>query len=183
MAKRVGLHERQLDLIDIDDHHRDLAASLRLYFSANSPSFQTRFAGYKLDEVDAELRERINEIEMTSALIMLTALEATFKIDYLIRVNRKMKDKLSCRFRDIYKIKKDSASLDDDIFDTWRDYSTKIAALIGELRGAFKLRHWLAHGRYWTPKLGRPNYDYDDIFALADEIVKSFPFVGTNDIV
>jgi hypothetical protein len=52
-------------------------------------------------------------------------------------------------------------------------------SLIGELRGAFRFRHWLAHGRYWTPKLGR-RYNYEDVYALADETFKSFPFFGSS---
>ena len=31
---------------------------------------------------------------------------------------------------------------------------------------AFKYRHWLAHGRYWEPKLGRI-YDYYSLYDLA----------------
>lgn len=41
-------------------------------------------------------------------------------------------------------------------------------ALLGELAGAFRYRHWLAHGRYWQPKLGR-KYDYLSVFGLAYE--------------
>lgn len=33
----------------------------------------------------------------------------------------------------------------------------------------------LAHGRYWTPKLGR-KYDFDQIYALAESIHQRFPF-------
>ena len=32
-------------------------------------------------------------------------------------------------------------------------------------------------GRYWTPKIGR-EYDYDDIYTLAESIYDSFPFGG-----
>jgi hypothetical protein len=45
--------------------------------------------------------------------------------------------------------------------------------IIGELRGAFKFRHWLAHGRYWKPKFGR-RYDFNDIYTIADIALKHF---------
>jgi hypothetical protein len=61
-------------------------------------------------------------------------------------------------------------------FDVWVDNSSvPRSIIIGDLRGAFRFRHWLAHGRYWTPKLGR-RYDFDDVFALADLTLRSFPF-------
>lgn len=40
---------------------------------------------------------------------------------------------------------------------------------ISELITAFKYRHWLAHGRYWEPKLGRI-YDYYSLYDLAYEM-------------
>jgi hypothetical protein len=49
--------------------------------------------------------------------------------------------------------------------------------VIGDLKGAFKYRHWLAHGRYWEPKLGQ-KYDYYSVYILAESIFGSFPFEG-----
>jgi hypothetical protein len=49
--------------------------------------------------------------------------------------------------------------------------------LIGDLRGAFNFRHWLAHGRYWEPKLGR-NYDFVTVYGLAASVLSSFPLLG-----
>jgi hypothetical protein len=93
----------------------------------------------------------------------------------LQRCYRRGKDPVSRALRNIYKSKKQQASLEDEIFSAWADNSSGSLSIIGELRGAFKFRHWLAHGRYWTPKLGR-RYDFSDIFALADLTLRSFPF-------
>jgi hypothetical protein len=84
-------------------------------------------------------------------------------------------DPVSRAFREIYQAKQQHASLEDEIFEDWLDNSFGARSIIGELRGAFRFRHWLAHGRYWTPKLGR-RYDFDDVFALADRTLRSFPF-------
>jgi hypothetical protein len=46
--------------------------------------------------------------------------------------------------------------------------------MIGALRGALNFRHWIAHGRYWEPKLGRA-YGFADIYNLAKGIVAGFP--------
>jgi hypothetical protein len=86
-----------------------------------------------------------------------------------------LKDSLSKYFRDIRKMRKSSIRLDEDILEGWKRYSTVSNLHIGELRSAFKFRHWLAHGRYWTPKFGQ-KYDFETIYPMAEAIVSGFPF-------
>ena len=52
--------------------------------------------------------------------------------------------------------------------------NTHGAKLIGDLRGAFRFRHWLAHGRYWNPKLGQ-KYDFVSVYSLAANVLGDFP--------
>lgn len=177
MARRVGFSGLHPLLADIADHHQDLLASLRLYFNESSPEFTARFAGYIRSEVSTELSLRIDEIDMSSSLAVLTSLEATFRIDYLQRCYMKDKSPISRHFRGIYRRKRQRASLEDDIFAGWVSLEGRYRPLIGELRGAFRFRHWLAHGRYWTPKLGR-RYDYSDVFTLGEETLETIPFYG-----
>lgn len=175
MANRVIFSGLQRGLPEIADHYKDLGSSLRLYFSAHSPSYRIRFDGYAATEVTNELGERLDEVDLTSSLAVLASVEAAFRIDYLQRCYRKGKDPLSRAFRNFYKVRQEHASLEDEIFGAWIDYSSVPRSIIGELRGAFKFRHWLAHGRYWTPKLGR-RYDFNYVFELADLTLRSFPF-------
>ncbi|MHB8384631.1 MAG: hypothetical protein ACYDC3_20105 [Candidatus Binataceae bacterium] len=177
MADRVRFSRRHRELPEIAAYHQDLAPSLRLYFSAASPSYLLRFDGYTATEVTDELRKRLEEADLTSSLTVLTSLEAAFRIDYLQRCYLRGKDPVSRAFRNIYKSKRVRASLEDEIFDVWAKNSSVPPSIISELRGAFRFRHWLAHGRYWTPKFGR-RYDYPDVFQLADLTLRSFPFYG-----
>jgi len=174
MANRVIFSGLQLGLTEIADHHRDLRFSLRLYFSPGSPSYPARFAGYAATEVTKELRRRLEEVDKTSSLAVMASIEAAFRIDYLQRCYRRGKDPVSRAFRSIYKAKQTHASLKDEIFGAWADNSSVPRSIIGDLRGAFRFRDWLAHGRYWKPRLGR-RYDFNDVFALADLTLRSFP--------
>jgi hypothetical protein len=61
----------------------------------------------------------------------------------------------------------------------WKREPTIRAGLISDLIGAFRYRDWLAHGRYWPPKLGR-KYDYESVYKLAEDILDSFPFVEAD---
>ena len=180
MAKRVIFSGLQPGLPAIAVHHQDLGSSLKLYFSTGSPSYLLRFDGYAATEVTEELSDRLDEADLTSSLAVLASVEAAFRIDYLQRCYRRGKDPVSRAFRNIYKAKQQQASLENEIFGTWANNSSVPRSMIGELRGAFRFRHWLAHGRYWVPKLGR-RYDFNDIFALADLTLRSFPFYESRD--
>lgn len=180
MASRVRFSGDHLGLPEIAAHHQDLESALTLYFSTGSPNYLIRFATYAAREVTDELRERLNEADLTSSLTVLASVEAAFRIDYLRRCYRRGKDPVSRAFRNIYEAKRQHASLEDEIFEVWVDNSSVPRSIIGELRAAFRFRHWLAHGRYWTPKLGR-RYDFNDVFALADLTLRSFPFHEFGD--
>jgi hypothetical protein len=64
--------------------------------------------------------------------------------------------------------------LAEKIFEIWRTVYPETSYLIGELKGAFRFRHWLAHGRYFQPKLGR-KYDYEGLYLLAISVLTQFP--------
>jgi hypothetical protein len=176
MANRVSFSGEQRGLPEIAAYHKDLESSLTLYFSAQSQIYSVRFVGYTAGEVIDELGERIAEADLTSSLTVLASVEAVFRVDYLQRCYRKEKDSLSRSFRLIYKAKQERASLKDEIFAAWVENYSGVRSIIGDLHSVFRFRDWLAHGRYWTPKLGRP-YDFSDIFTLADQTLRSFPFL------
>ena len=151
-------------LADIAEYHNDVVSSLKLYFSF----------GRRPDEVAPELTDRLEETDLRSSFVVLARLEAAFRVDYEYRCQKKMKDDLSRAFRTIYKSRKTRVSLEEDIFETWKQNSTGSSQLIGELRGAFKFRHWLAHGQYWRPKLGR-KYDFSYVYLLAENVLNALP--------
>jgi hypothetical protein len=174
MADRDTFSGEHLGLEGIAEHHRDLGSSLTLYFSARSPSYEVRFFGYTPAKVANELGERLDEADLTSSLTVLASVEAAFRIDYLQRCERLGEDPLSRAFRKINETKRKRVSLEGDIFAAWVDNFPGTRKIIGDLRGAFKFRHWLAHGRYWTPKF--PRYDFNSIFELAELALNSLRF-------
>src|ERR1017187_7540771 len=144
-----------LQLDELASYHQDVVASLRLFFDSSAPTFAARFAGKRPDDVLQELGSRLDESDVRSAFVVLTSLEASFRVDFDFRCRRRLKDDLSAHFRTVRKARKEAVRLDEDILEGWRRYTSASSVLIGNLRGAFKFRHWLAHGRYWVPKLGR----------------------------
>ena len=163
------------ELANIGRHHADIDSSLRRYFSWEHAVGEARFVGYSRAELEAELESTLAEVEHTSSMSILASLEATFRVDYLQRNYKRKRDVLSKRLRDVYDRKGERASLEDEILPTWRRCTPDYARAISELAGAFKYRHWLAHGRYWTPRFGR-RYAYHELFLLAAELFDELSF-------
>ena len=89
----------------------------------------------------------------------------------------KKKDLVSRKLRIIYQRKKERARLEEDILDTWKKNTTVPPRVIGDMIGAFNLRHWLAHGRWWKPMFGQ-TYDFFSVYTLAAEVLNSFELEG-----
>ncbi len=175
MARRVSFSESYPEFEDLGEHYNVFVNSMNLYYSELNPSFVSQFRLYTREEVEKEKEGRLEEIDASLALTLLASIEASFRIDYLQRCYRKRKDPLSRNFRELYESKGSRVSFENEILDGWKEYSDVSPTLLGNIKGAFNYRHWLAHGRYWVPRLGR-RYDFSNIFGLALEIDKSFPF-------
>lgn len=102
MGSRVTFSGQHLPILEMARHHQDVESALNLYFSHDSSQYSIRFAGYTELEVKEELRLRQSENDLSTILALLSALEATFRIDYLQRSYQRKKDKLSKAFRKLY---------------------------------------------------------------------------------
>jgi hypothetical protein len=173
MADNDRKHQQVLSLKEIARYHEDVVSSLRTYFDDLSVQATERFFGYTRTERADELRFRIDETSLRSILVILASLEAKFRIDFELRCQRRLKDNLSRAFRAIHKEKEERVSLDQDIFEAWGSHFVESKRLIGEMRTAFRLRHWLAHGRNWQPKIGK-DFDFESVFDLATAVSEEF---------
>ncbi|MEB3311730.1 MAG: hypothetical protein VKJ02_16010 [Snowella sp.] len=169
MANKVSFSGQNLPLTSIAAYYNDCERSLRLYFSDKNPEYSLRFNGYTRSEVEEELKLRLQELDRAISLSVLSALEALFRVDYLTRCYNKKKDHLSRKMRDVYGKKGVRASLENDILQLWKENYPEYKSFISEVITALSYRNWLAHGRYWEPKLGK-NYDYQSLYDLAYSI-------------
>jgi len=175
--QRITFSGENLDPVEIALYQKDLEQSLRNYYSNRSQGFELRFDHYSIMEIASELELRLQEVDRSGIFSLLAAIEAAFRVDYLQRVYARKKDQFSRACRSLYNQKGTRASLEDDILGLWLSYSNVAPRVIADLRGAFKFRHWIAHGRYWTPKFGR-RYDFDGVYILAEAVFNNFPMSG-----
>ena len=174
--KRISFSRQHLELDEIGRHYLDVEASIRSYFDFRNVRSAVRFADYTSEEILLEMNSILEEQDRAASMNLLAALEAAFRVDFLQRCYKRRKDPVSRVFRELHARKGMYVSLEDDIFQVWKQKSSVPSSVISHLKSVFKYRHWLAHGRYWVPKFGR--YDYHDIYTLAEAIFDAFPFEG-----
>lgn len=174
MGERVTFSGNHLSLLDVANHYVDIEAALKIYFSTPHNNIVERYPGRSINDV---FRQRLDEHDRSCAFILLATIEAAFRIDYVLRVQTKGKDELSRAFRELHKDKGARVRLEEEILDGWREYTSVSSRVVSDLKGALRYRHWIAHGRYWTPKLGR-RYDYQGLYVLGQEVFTSFPLLG-----
>ena len=170
-VRRITFSGQHLPLAQIAQYYSDIEASVRNYFSFPNPQ---RFAGYTPQEMKREMDFVLDEHARSTSMSILSALEATFRVDFLQRCYKRRRDPLSRAFREVHRKKGQRVPL-TDILSEWQQHPDVSRSVIKDLERVFRYRHWLAHGRYWTPKIGQ-EYDYDDIYTLAESIYGSFPF-------
>lgn len=164
MIRKVKFSGEQIPIDEIAQYHSDLEEALRAFYCEDNK----RFTGYTIQELEEELNERLEELDKTSSLSLLSSIEASIRTDYLRRCYDRLKDPVSRRMRDLYRKKGTNASLKEDILEIWKQMIMP-RTIISDIKAAFNYRDWLAHGRYWEPKLGR-KYNFFDLYTLANEI-------------
>jgi len=140
----------------------------------DSPA-ESRYFGKTQEELVSDFAFQTEELDRLSMLGMLACTEATLRVDFIKRVSYKTKDEASRRFQDAAKERANRIRLEEDILDVWREQRIAgIRRAVSGFKGALNLRHWLAHGRYWKPKLGRAaGYDPVDVFDICRELLEA----------
>ncbi|OGU38956.1 MAG: hypothetical protein A2X61_09490 [Ignavibacteria bacterium GWB2_35_12] len=137
------------------------------------------FFSFTTDDINDYFNNSEEELEHLVCFDLISATEAFLWVDFYQKVHRKDKSKLGKEFRIITKKKskkvKGNISLEQDIIESWKKIHYEKKDIFSNLLGILNYRHWLAHGRYWKPKIGRqytPEITYDiaeNIFNLIDD--------------
>ena len=129
----------------------------------------SRFAGLTRSEVAEFFDEQKDQLNLVTMLEFLSTAEAILRLDFETRVAARKKDSLSRRYRQI-ESDRDKVRLDEDLLDAMAEEGVNVS----DFRGALRLRHWLAHGRYWAPKLGQ-SYTPQVVFDISKSLIDSIP--------
>jgi hypothetical protein len=130
----------------------------------STADFNPKFIDFTVNELNEHYKNSKSELEHLVCFDLISATEATLRSDFLNRVYGKDKSNIGRIFRHLEKIKSNKISLEQDIIEHWKTEAGDRKPHLSGFISLLKYRHWLAHGRYWTPKFGQqftPIITYD----------------------
>ncbi|KAF1017466.1 MAG: hypothetical protein GAK31_00731 [Stenotrophomonas maltophilia] len=113
-------------------------------------------------------------------MALLAFLEACFKLDFANRKRLKLKDSLTKILIKLFNQKHNKAKLMDDIIKGWQKEGLLSHLEYDRINSAFKLRHWIAYGQYWSPEKIKP-HDFLEVAEFVEGLINSRTF-KTADI-
>lgn len=167
MGDRLSFSHQEQSLEEIATYHASVQAGLFDFFAKNSQQLIDLYTGTKISDARNNC---VRELDRTSSLTVLSSVEASIRLDYLVRVYGRWRDPLSKAMKLLHRNRGNRARLEEDLISLWRNKTSVGKELLQALNGAFNYRHWLAHGRYWTPKVGR-RYDYPTVHDISQEFI------------
>ena len=141
--------------------------------------YDSRFLGREIGWVTVFFADQLQELELMTMLEMLSTVEAVLRLDFKRRVDHRIhsleiggspgQGPVSRRFYGTHALRGRSVRIDEDILEAWK---SEASVKVSDLRGAWKLRDWLAHGRHWHPNLGRA-YHPALVYEIAEKLLDS----------
>ncbi|MEX2301208.1 MAG: hypothetical protein WD733_09740 [Bryobacterales bacterium] len=169
LGKVLLWYELQLSLLNEEDRRLP-----QLLLTGPIPE---RYLDSSLDELRRQFAQARELLRHAAMLHMLTTAEALVRVDFEDLSRRRINPKISRRFRRIGRERGKKIRLHQDILDTWVEVYPETARSIRQFKDVLRLRDWLAHGRYWNLKIGRP-YEVSDVFDIASEMLSRMEDVG-----
>jgi hypothetical protein len=137
-----------------------------------------RYRDESLDELREQFASARKHLQYAAMLHLLTTAEALLRLAFKDLSKRKTKPAIFRRFRTIGRERGEKIRLEEDILNIWVEVYPETARSIREFKGVVPLRDWLAHGRYWNPKIGRPVFEVRDVFDIASEMLNRMQDAG-----
>lgn len=174
MAKiKFDFSKSPLSAKEILDYYTHIVSAIECKYSQDgNKNYTTDFLGYSEVKVNSEKNLLLKELSVEASLCLLSFIESRFRIDFIIRCQRRKKDSLSTDFRAIYNPAKRlyTYSLTDDIIENWKKNMPEQKDTFDRLVDAFKYRNWVAHGRYWHFKDNPNKFTFNAIWMLNEKI-------------
>lgn len=88
--KKVVFFGNSVKIDEILQQYQDSSLAIRFYFSLENPKAYELFVGLSEPELLEKCNKVLYENELALSLVLLSALEANFRVDYISRVERRL---------------------------------------------------------------------------------------------
>lgn len=149
-------------------HHITARDAIGLLFSeSNSDN-----ADLSRQELEARHNACLLAQQRRDMMALLAFLEACFRLDYASRKRLNLKDGLSRVLIRVFNRKRNKAALVEDIVKAWLQQGVLTHHQYDRINSAFQLRHWIAHGQYWSPAKIKP-HDLWEVAEFVESLVNA----------
>lgn len=162
MVNKISFSEEKISIEGIWNWYEDQKEALRQFRQKVNDSLvnktiatNLKFYSFTSEEVNKYFEESEIELEHLVCFNLISATEALLRVNFYKKVYDKDKSEIGRVFRKIHKDKGNKSSLETDIVENWKLHSPTLKKHFSDFLSLLNYRHWLAHGRYWEPKLGR----------------------------
>lgn len=143
-------------------------------------SAEPRFVGMSAGDVDAFFLAQRQNLDQLSIINLVASAEAELRKDYRERVDGNYKDSLSKTYVNFHRTLGPTRRVrppfdEGGILDRLKESGTVAAHLVTNFRDVLRLRHWIAHGRYWSQPLANAVYIPDDVYRTIAELPAALP--------
>ncbi|MCL2193414.1 MAG: hypothetical protein FWB78_08470 [Treponema sp.] len=170
MPRRLSRSNEERNTLSINETYNSLVSIINFSFQDES-YLGANFPALKKDEWQKIKESQLTEVDIYTSFDLLSSIEARFTLDYHIRCEKRFRDEITKRFRELkgkLETKSQRVEFERDILEIWENCYPQ-ENIFSEIKSAFRYRHWIAHGRYWNPKLGR-KYDFTYINLISANI-------------
>ncbi len=171
MATLVAVNPDVPTYAQVVGHHAMAQKAIALLFS----TLDSNDSDTPLAEVERQRATAVKNQELRDMMALLAFLEACFRLDYSCRKRLNLKDSLSKSLIKLFNRKHNKASLMEDIVKTWQKQGLLSHPEYDRINSAFKLRHWIAHGQYWSPAKIR-SHDFLEVAEFVESLINSRSF-------
>ncbi len=152
-------------------HHATTRAAIDLLFSEDNPDN----SDLSRQELEKRRKACVQVQQNRDMMALLAFLEACFRLYYANRKRLKLKDGLSRVLIRLFNRKRNKAALMDDIVKAWLQQGVLTHHQYDRINSAFQLRHWIAHGQYWSPAKIKP-HDLWEVAEFVESLVNARMF-------
>jgi len=140
---------------------------------------EPRFVGMAAGDIDAFFVAQRNNLDQLAIMNLVASAEASLLMDFKRRVEGNFKDRLSKAYamhhRTLPLGQKVRPPLDHGILEQLKAAGVVPAHFVSRFRDVLRLRHWIAHGRYWAQPLANRAYLPDEAYHTIATLLAALP--------
>lgn len=144
------LRDHSITLDEVANYYDNSMKAIDVYYDISNVN--PDLIGLSLKEVKAKRREVLTELTIECGMMLMSAVEAAFRTDFVLRCRKSRKEQIDRDFKEILKGVKElyQVRIKEDLIDRWAEEYPDEKHHFSLLKNRFDYRNWVAHGRYWN---------------------------------